>query len=198
MAYLNLVWNDLVLGDMFLGFLLGLAAVFVVLACNFRSIRWALVSYVQLLITIVTLYGVMGFVGKDFDMPICVLSSLSLGMAVDFAIHFVARFRSALDDGVDVPEALRWSVSRPGRGILRNALLFAGTFSVMLFASLTPYVTVGAFMVSMMLLAALLTLVCLPALIVVLASWLIGASQREPRPTPAAELELLRGRPAGV
>jgi predicted RND superfamily exporter protein len=182
-AYLNMVWNDLVLVDMLHGFAWALVAVLVVLALNFRSLKWALVSYVPLLLTIALLYGALGFAGKDFDMPICVLSTLSLGMAVDFAIHFIERFRRAYEErtraaverGGGTPdrasvvrEAVLWTAVRPGRGILRNAVLFAGTFSVMFFASLTPYVTVGAFMVTMMLLSALLTLLLLPAIIVLL------------------------------
>jgi predicted RND superfamily exporter protein len=182
-AHLNLVWNDDVLSDVLLGFVVALLAVFVVLGFNFRSIRCAAVSYVPLLVTIVLIYGVLGFAGKDFDMPICVLSTLSLGMAVDFAIHFIARFRQALaerraregqDGGVTlVKETLLWTASRPGRGILRNAVLFAGTFSVMMFASLTPYITVGAFMVSMMVLSATLTLLVVPAVIMLLGRSLV-------------------------
>jgi predicted RND superfamily exporter protein len=177
-AYLNLVWNDSVLSDVLRGFAIALIAVLVVLAVNFRSIKWALVSYVPLLLTIALIYGTLGYAGKDFDMPICVLSTLSLGMAVDFAIHFIVRFRQAMevdaraDDMRLVREAVLWTAMRPGRGILRNAILFAGTFSVMFFASLTPYVTVGAFMVTMMLLSALLTLLVLPALTVLLWRWL--------------------------
>jgi uncharacterized protein len=178
-AHLNLVWNDEVLWDVIAGFLVALLAVFAVLALNFRSARWAAVSFAPLLLTIVILYGVVGLAGKDFDMPISVLSTLSLGMAVDFAIHFIARFRQALaerraregegEDGVTlVKETLLWTASRPGRGIFQNALLFGGAFSVMLFASLTPYVTVGAFMVSMMFLSATLTLLVVPALIMLL------------------------------
>ena len=42
---------------------------------------------------------------------------------------------------------------------MRNAVLFASAFSVMLFAPLTPYITVGAFIVSMMLLSAVMTII---------------------------------------
>lgn len=45
-------------------------------------------------------------------------------------------------------------------------MLFAVAFSVMAAAPLTPYITVGLFIVSMMLLSAAATLVGLPALIV--------------------------------
>ena len=173
-AYFNLVWNDEVLWDMVKGFLAALVMVFVILVINFRSFKWALVSYVPLLATILLLYGVIGFMGRDFDMPISVLSCLSLGMAVDFAIHFVGRLRQRrlAASGEALVDSLAWTAARPGRGILRNALLFAAAFSVMLLAPLTPYITVGAFIVSMMLVSALLTIVYLPALITLMQGWL--------------------------
>lgn len=182
-AYFNLVWNEEVLGDMVLGLALALVVVFLILALDFRSIKWALVGYMPLLVTILLIYGVVGFTGKDFDMPLSVLSTLSLGMAVDFAIHFISRFRQRLaETRGGVREALLWTAARPGKGILRNAALFAAAFSVMLFAPLTPYVAVGAFIVSMMLLSALLTILCLPAIVMLGRGWLLE------QPAPAASL----------
>jgi len=194
-AWFNLVWNDEVLGDMVLGFTLALAVVFVILALNFRSVGWALVGYMPLLFTILLIYGVVGFSGKDFDMPLSVLSTLSLGMAVDFSIHFISRFRQRLaetgggtNEGA-LREALLWTAARPGKGILRNALLFASAFSVMLFAPLTPYIAVGAFIVSMMLLSALLTILYLPALVMLGRHWLFD----EPKPTANPAPALVKG-----
>jgi len=178
-AYFNLVWNDEVLWDMVKGFVAALLAVFVILIFNFRSFKWAVVSYVPLLFTILLIYGVVGFSGKRFDMPISVLSCLALGMAVDFSIHFIGRFKQRLaESSIGTPnseliiESLLWTAARPGKGIMRNAVLFAASFAVMLFAPLTPYITVGAFIVSMMMLSALMTIIYLPALIVLLRGWL--------------------------
>ncbi|MEK7288408.1 MAG: MMPL family transporter [Elusimicrobiota bacterium] len=182
-AYFNLIWNDEVLWDMIKGFLMALVVIFAILAVNFRSPKWAAVGYVPLLFTIILIYGAVGFMGKDFDMPISVLSCLSLGMAVDFAIHFINRFRQRLAESRAAPttesieEALLWTAARPGKGILRNAVLFAAAFSVMLFAPLTPYVTVGAFIVAMMLLSAILCIVYIPALIVLFRKWLFTAEE---------------------
>ena len=183
-AYFNLVWNDEVLGDLVRGFSLALVVVFAILALDFRSVKWALVAYLPLLCTILFIYGVVGFVGKDFDMPLSVLSTLSLGMAVDFAIHFVSRLRQRLAEtgDADLPGALAWTAARPGKGIMRNAILFAAAFSVMMFAPLTPYVVVGAFIVSMMLLSALLTMLLIPALVMLGRRWLFVV----PRPAAAA------------
>ena len=181
-AYFNLVWNDQVLGDMTRGFVVAAAVVFLLLALCFRSLKWALIGYVPLLLTVLIIYGVVGFTGKDFDMPIAVLSCLSLGMAVDFAIHFVGRLRQRLAEvaaegpagGPVVADALLWTCARPGKGIARNAVLFVAAFGVMLFAPLTPYVTVGVFVASMMTLSALMTIVLLPALVRLLQGWLLG------------------------
>ncbi|MBI5049404.1 MAG: MMPL family transporter [Nitrospirae bacterium] len=186
-AYFNLVWNDEVLLDMVRGFVLALIAVFAILVVNFRSVKWAVVGYMPLLFTILLIYGFIGFIGKDFDMPISVLSCLSLGMAVDFAIHFISRFKQKLSEQETVgaygytpssiTDALLWTAARPGKGIMRNAVLFASAFSVMLLASLTPYITVGAFIVSMMTLSAVMTIIYLPALITLLQGWLFKCTK---------------------
>ncbi|MBI5025484.1 MAG: MMPL family transporter [Nitrospirae bacterium] len=182
-ANFNLVWNDAVLYDMLRGFILALIVVFVILVFNFRSVKWAIVGYMPLLFTILLIYGVVGYIGKDFDMPISVLSCLSLGMAVDFAIHFISRFKQRLAEQSSeselvtrhsslVTDSLLWTAARPGKGIMRNGVLFASAFSVMMFAPLTPYITVGAFIVSMMMLSAIMTIIYLPALITLLKGWL--------------------------
>ena len=179
-AYFNLVWNHEVLWDMVKGLILALIAVFAILAYDFRSVKWAMIGYIPLLFTIILIYGVVGFIGKDFDMPISVMSCLSLGMAVDFAIHFVSRLRQRMKEtpSESLSDALLWTAARPGKGIMRNAILFAAAFAVMLFAPLTPYITVGAFIVSMMLLSALMTILYLPALITLTQGWLFKEGAR--------------------
>ncbi len=59
----------------------------------FRSIRWAAIAIVPLAGAIVLVYGVAGFIGKEYDMPMAVLSTLVLGIGIDFAIHFIQCFR---------------------------------------------------------------------------------------------------------
>ena len=164
-AYFNLVWSDEVLWGMLESFLAGLVLVLILLVVQTRSLFWGIVTFIPLLFTIALIYGVVGLVGKDFDMPVAVLSTLSLGMAIDFAIHFVDRFQQRYRQHPNLREALVWTVARPGKGIFLNAILFALGFAVMLFADLTPYITVGVFMAAIMLLSALMSVVYLPGLI---------------------------------
>ncbi|MBI2835199.1 MAG: MMPL family transporter [Acidobacteria bacterium] len=164
-AYFNLVWSDEVLWGMLESFSAGIALVLLLLIAQTRSLRWGVLACLPLLFTIALIYGVVGLVGKDFDMPVAVLSTLSLGLAIDFAIHFVARFRERYRQDPRLDDALVWTVARPGRGIFLNAILFASGFAVMALADLTPYVTVGVLMAAIMLLSALMSVVYLPVLI---------------------------------
>ena len=86
--YINLVFQN----KMFWGMLKSLSGSFIIVFCMmaflFRSLKWGLLCMVPLTITIGLIYGAIGLIGKDYDMPIAVLGTLSLGIAVDFAIHF--------------------------------------------------------------------------------------------------------------
>jgi hypothetical protein len=180
-AYFNLVWSDEVLWGMVRSFLAGLVLVLILVIIQLRSLLWGILAFLPLFFTIAFIYGVVGFVGKDFDMPVAVLSTLSLGMAIDFAIHFVGRFRRHYATEPNLEKALLWTVIRPGKGIMRNAVLFAVAFSVMVFASLTTYITVGILIIGIMLLSAVLTLVGLPALIMLFHKRLPLSSEEVPR-----------------
>jgi len=95
LTYINTVWQDKMVWGMLQSFMGSFIIVFIMMAILFRSLLWGIVCMVPLLITIVVIYGIIGLVGKDYDMPVAVLSALTLGMAVDFAIHFLERARTA-------------------------------------------------------------------------------------------------------
>ena len=177
-AYFNMVWNHEVLWGMLQSFLWGLALVLTLLVIETRSVLWGVVSFLPLLFTIALIYGVVGLVGKDFDMPVAVLSTLSLGMAIDFAIHFVGRFQQRVREHPGLKDALIWTVARPGKGIFLNAILFALGFAVMGFADLTPYITVGILMAAIMMLSSVMSVIYLPALIQLLSRALLKEGVR--------------------
>ena len=115
--------------------------------------------------TIALVYGAIGFVGKPYDMPIAVLSSLTLGLSIDFAIHFLQRARELYEETGDVGRTLDLVFEAPARAIARNIVVIAIGFVPMFFAGLMPYVTVGAFFCAIMLVSGLTTLVAFPAVL---------------------------------
>jgi predicted RND superfamily exporter protein len=165
-TYINLVWQ----GEMVEGMLWALGSAFLVvlvmMIALFRSLLLGVLAMLPLTITIAFIYGAMGLVGKDYDMPVAVLSSLSLGLSVDFAIHFIQRLRMALDDaGGDWIKAMELVFEAPSRAIVRNAVVIAVGFLPLLAAPLVPYITVGVFLASIMATSALVSLFVLPAFI---------------------------------
>jgi predicted RND superfamily exporter protein len=162
-TYLNLVWQDKMVKGMLEAFISTLVVVLVLMVALFRSVRWALLSVLPVLWTVLVVYGTIGLVGKDYDMPMAVLSTLVLGIGVDFAIHFVQRFRELHDEFGDRRAALRAFFEEPARALTRNALVIAVGFTPLFLSSLTPYVVVAAFLSSIIMLSWLATLLMLPA-----------------------------------
>lgn len=165
LTYINKVWQDLMVGGMRNAILGGFAAVFLLMVILFRSLVLGLISMLPLTFAIVLSYGLVGLVGKDYDMPIAVCSSLALGLSIDFAIHFVQRYRTQLAGGADAEAANRYVFGEPARAIARNALVIILGFLPMVLATLGPYKTVGAFFALLMTFSAITTLGLLPGIL---------------------------------
>lgn len=98
-------------------------------------------------------------------MPVAVLSSLTLGLSIDFAIHFIQRLRMIHKRTSDFRKSFDEIFQGAGRAIARNVLVIAIGFVPMLFSSLVPYITVGAFFLAIMVVSGLVTMLLLPALV---------------------------------
>lgn len=163
-TYINVIWQQAMVNGMLKSLLGAFVVVFLMMVLLFRSVLFALLAMLPLSLTILTVYGMIGWIGKDYDMPIAVLSSLTLGLSIDFAIHFIQRLRSLHRETGSLGSALKQVFEEPARAISRNAVVIALGFSPLFFAPLIPYVTVGAFMVLIMSVSAVTTLLLLPAL----------------------------------
>ncbi len=168
LTYINVVWQDHMVSGMLSALLGSFVVVLLIMTLLFRSILWGLVSMVPLVVTISFIYGLVGVVGKNYDMPIAVLSALTLGLSVDFAIHLVQRTRQLYRDSKDWGITIDALFEEPVRAIIRNAVVIAIGFTPLLFAPLMPYKTVGFFMAAIMAISGGVTLLVLPSIMVVL------------------------------
>jgi predicted RND superfamily exporter protein len=165
LTYINVVWQEKMVNGMLWSFLGSFLVVLAMMTLLFRSVIWGLLAMVPLTITVALIYGVIGLIGKDYDMPVAVLSSLSLGLAVDFAIHFLTRTRQVYGQNHSWTETARVVFGEPARAISRNVIILGAGFLPLLAAPLVPYQTVGVFIASIIFAAGMITLVLLPALI---------------------------------
>jgi hypothetical protein len=178
-TFINVVWQDAMVSGMLKSLFGAFVVVLVMMSFLFRSIRLGLLAMVPLTVTIGGVYGIIGWVGKDYDMPIAVLSSLTLGLSIDFAIHFIQRMRSLMRQTGTFRDAAAKMFEEPARAIARNAIVIAIGFTPLFFAPLVPYITVGAFMAAIMALSAVSTLILLPALIGLAGRWFFPEARKE-------------------
>lgn len=164
-TYINFVWQREMVAGMLNSLLGAFAVVFLMMVVLFRSLPWGVIAMLPLTFTIVGVYGLIGWIGKYYDMPIAVLSSLTLGLSVDFAIHFIQRCRELYRDKGGFAAMSAGMFESPARAISRNAIVIALGFTPLFLAPLVPYVTVGGFMASIMVLSGAATLMLLPAVI---------------------------------
>ena len=123
---------------------------------------------IPLSVTIAFIYGLIGLVGKNYDMPVAVLSALTLGLSIDFAIHFLERAREQQKNLGSWREASARMFKEPAMAISRNAITISVGFTPLLVAPLVPYRTVGFFLATIMAVSWVATLFILSALVTVL------------------------------
>ncbi|MEW6990312.1 RND family transporter [Colwelliaceae bacterium 6441] len=164
-SYLNIVWQDAMVSGMLNSLLSSFVIVFLMMVVLFRSFKYGILAMLPLTFTISMIYGLIGWIGKAYDMPIAVLSALTLGLSIDFAIHFLQRARELEKETGSLTQALILMFDEPSRAISRNAIVIAIGFTPLLLSPLMPYITVGFFLASIMMVSALVTLVLLPALL---------------------------------
>jgi len=165
LTYLNVVWQRDMVAGMFNALMGSFVIVFIMMLILFRSFWFGLLSMLPLSVTIASIYGLIGLVGKDYDMPVAVLSSLALGLSVDFAIHFLHRAREMQIETRNMKKTIKHMFEEPARAITRNAIVIAIGFLPLLASPLVPYNTVGFFLSMIMAVSCVVTLALLPALL---------------------------------
>jgi len=117
--------------------LIALVTVFVLLALIFRSSKGGLLGSLPLAASIIILFGFMGFTGIALDAATALLSSIMIGVGVDFTIQYIWCFNSQLRKGFSFEESTRSAIGTIGRSILINAFTVMAGFSVLILSGFT-------------------------------------------------------------
>ena len=139
-------------------FAVGLPLVLIILCVVFRSVFLGFVGFVPTGVTLLVTFGLMGLLPRHLplDLGSSMLASIALGVGIDYAIHFLWRYRES-----DMAGAMQST----GRAILINALEITAGFVVLAFATIVPVSRFGILIAVTLLVAAVASLVLLPALL---------------------------------
>ena len=96
-----------------------------------RSVKLSAVSVVPILLVIAWLLGFMYLFDYDLNVVTATIAAISVGVGIDFSIHYAMRFREELRRSGDRMVAIRHAAQDTG-----TALMLSGGTSVLGFAFL--------------------------------------------------------------
>jgi len=140
--------------------------VFIVCAIFFKSIRTGLMSITPLIVSIIVVFGLMGYLKIELNVATMMLSSIMIGVGVDYTIHFIYRFRKELNSGLSKEEAILRTLNTTGKGIVYNALSVIVGFSVLFLSRFLPIYFFGFLIVFSIVTCLLGALTLIPVIIV--------------------------------
>ena len=140
----------------------------------FKSWKAGALALVPLLMACITLFGLMGWIGIKLDAATALLSSIMIGVGVDYTIHYLWRHQQEIKSGKSTREAVFQTLTTTGKGITFNALSVMIGFAALLFSSFNPIRFFG-FLTSVSILTCLIgALFIIPSIILLTEPAFLG------------------------
>jgi hydrophobe/amphiphile efflux-3 (HAE3) family protein len=156
----------------------------VLVACMlyFRSASGGVLSIIPLAVSTVYTFGLMGLMGMRLNVATAMTTGVAVGVGVDFAVHYIHRFRHELQLTGDENEAVRRTLVTTGKGIIFNALSVSCGFLVFMGSRFQALRDFGWLIALTMLTCTVGTLVFLPPLIRILRPYFIYGKEPDYMP----------------
>ena len=160
----------------------------IIAAAFLRSVRYGVVSVVPILMTVAWLYAFMERAGYSINIVTATIAAVSIGIGIDFAIHFISRFRQELQRVGDGMEAVRLAGEGTGSALVASAASSAVGFGILALAPMPLFAAYGFLTAVMIVMALVATLVGLPGILVMITRDVPGPA---PEPVSAVPAELV-------
>jgi len=109
----------------------------------------------------------MGWLGFQLDIGNSLLSSIAIGIGVDYTIHLFWRLKYELSLGRSYVEAIQNTLTTTGRGIAINAISVIVGFAVLFFSGMMILKTFAFLIIFSLLLCLLCALILIPAITII-------------------------------
>lgn len=152
---------DMVIVSQTRSILFALLMVFLIAWVVYRSLVIGLLAIIPLGITVVLNFGLMGLSGISLSIPTVMISSIIIGIGIDFSFHFISRYKLEISRAAEYP--VDKSIKYVGKPILFDAFPTAFGFMVLLTSSFLPLRFMGF-------LVALTMIVCAFGALTILAA----------------------------
>ncbi|MBI5116855.1 RND family transporter [Candidatus Poribacteria bacterium] len=158
---------NLIIRGQLLSILSAIVAVFLITALMFRSAMAGFFCIIPVMIATLLNFSLMGATGIPLGVTTAILSGMGIGIGVDYAIHFVAKYRWLADAYPDRNDRLRATMQSSGRAIFFNAIVVTAGFLVLMISNFPPSRWLSALVSANMVSSLLGALTVLPACLAV-------------------------------
>jgi predicted RND superfamily exporter protein len=143
-GYKGLVFTDLILEGQIRSLILSLIIIVVLLSLMFKKISIGLIGSVPIILTALISFGIMGFLGIPLNTTTALLSSIAIGIGIDYAVHFLEQYRHNAEHSKDKMKTAQLTMAHSGRAIIYNAIVVIAGFLVLMFSVFPPNRELGA------------------------------------------------------
>ena len=144
-----------------------LVGVGLMLLLLFRSLTLAVLGIVPNLLAAGTVLGSMGLLGIPLDFMTITVAAVTIGIAVDNAIHYIYRFREELARSGDYVATMHVCHANIGRAVFYTSATIIFGFSILVLSNFLPTIYFGLLTGLAMAIALLAALTLLPKLILI-------------------------------
>ncbi len=143
-GYKGLIFTDLILEGQIKSLILSLLIIIVLISLMFKNIKIGFIASVPIIVTAGISFGVMGFLNIPLSTTTALLSSIAIGIGIDYAVHFIEQYRTNAKKTSDKLLIASNTMAHSGRAITFNAIVVIAGFMVLLFSVFPPNRELGA------------------------------------------------------
>ena len=148
--------------------ILAIIVIALIIMIIFRSVPAGLISSIPLVLALVLLFGLMGYFGIKLDTATAMLSSIMIGVGVDYTIHFLWRYKEERANGLAYKDAVVKTLTTTGRGITFNAVSVIVGFSALFISVFLPVKFFGFLIVISIFTCLVGALIVVPAMVLII------------------------------
>jgi len=172
--------TDLIFNSQLISIFVSVLIVFLIMAISNKSLIAGVIGAVPLTLGILCNFALMGFFGIKLSLGTALISSLAVGIGIDYTIHFIEFFKREYQTGN--PDFLRRTFIGCGKAIMINALSVGAGFGALAFSRFKIIAELGTLIALNMLITAFVSLTVIPALLMVIKPRFIYLKNREVLP----------------
>ncbi|EKO5169525.1 MMPL family transporter [Vibrio vulnificus] len=151
-----------------------------------RSWRLGVISLVPNIAPAVIGFGLWALISGEINLGLSVVVTLTLGIVVDDAVHFLAKYQHARKEGQNAEQAVRYAFHTVGRALWITTVVLVAGFSVLAMSQFRLNSDMGQLSAIVILVALVIDFVLLPSLLMRFdtAEYAQLENSQEPNTTP--------------